>query len=71
MSFDGDIELIEIIKRVAMKEKRTFAEQIDFYLRAALAGDQNPDLPFSLIKEMINAKAQGDLQEYQFTKLKN
>ncbi|MBI5746389.1 MAG: hypothetical protein HZA13_05245 [Nitrospirae bacterium] len=49
----------KIIKKVTARAKacrRTFTNQIEEYLNIAILVEENPDLPYSFIKETLEAK---------------
>lgn len=45
----------------AKRSHRTFTNQIEDYLQIALIADENPDLPFDFIRDILEAKAEKDL----------
>jgi predicted transcriptional regulator len=49
----------DIVKRVSARAKahrRTLTNQIEEYIRIAMEVEENPDLPYSFIKETIEAR---------------
>ena len=49
----------EMVKKVRVRAKahrRTFTNQIEEYLDIAMRVEENPDLPYSFIKETLEAK---------------
>lgn len=49
----------EVVKKVTARAKahrRTFTNQVEEYLNTALLVEENPDLPYSFIKETLEAK---------------
>ena len=60
-------ELVEEAKRIAAIEHRSVPKQIEFYFRMALIAEDNPDLSFSLIREIMKADAEEATEEYSFT----
>lgn len=51
----------ELKKRIQIKAKkyhRNFSNQVEDYLKIALIADDNPDLPFEFIKDILEAKAE-------------
>lgn len=61
-----DEELVADAKRIAAVEHRSVPKQIEFYFRMALIAEENPDLSFSLIREIMKADAEDATEEYQF-----
>jgi hypothetical protein len=59
-------ELVEEAKRIAAIEHRSVPKQIEFYFRMALIAEDNPDLSFSLIREIMKADAEEATEEYSF-----
>ena len=62
-----DEDLVADAKRIAAVEHRSVPKQIEFYFRMALIAEENPDLSFSLIREIIKADAEEATEEYQFS----
>lgn len=51
----------EIKKRIEVRAKRlhrNFSNQLEDYLKIALIGEDNPDLPFEFIRDILEAKAE-------------
>ena len=42
----------------AKSSNRNFTNQVEDYLRIALIAEENPDLPFEFIKDILEAKAE-------------
>ncbi len=61
-------QLVEDAKRIAAVEHRSVPRQIEFYFRMALIAEENPDLSFSLIREIMKADAEVATEEYTFGK---
>ena len=61
-------ELVEEAKRIAAIEHRSVPKQIEFYFRMALIAEDNPDLSFSLIREIMKADAEEGNKKYKFGK---
>jgi hypothetical protein len=59
-------ELVEDAKRIAAVEHRSVPRQIEFYFRMALIAEENPDLSFSLIREIMKSDAEEATEEYTF-----
>jgi predicted transcriptional regulator len=58
--------LVKDAKRIAKVEHRSVPSQIEFYFRMALIAEQNPDLSFKLIREIMKAQAEDATEEYTF-----
>ncbi|MCA1797559.1 MAG: ParD-like family protein [Geobacteraceae bacterium] len=62
-------DLVTSAKAVAAAERRSLAGQVEYWAIIGRAAEANPDLPFSLLHEMILAKAEAEaglLEEYVF-----
>ena len=59
-------ELVEEAKRIASVEHRSVPKQIEFYFKMASIAEQNPDLSFSLIREILKADSEEANEEYNF-----
>lgn len=60
-------DLVEDARRIAAIEHRSVPKQIEFYFRMALIAEENPDLSFSLIREILKADAEEATEEYKFS----
>lgn len=60
--------LVEDAKRVAASEHRSVPKQIEYYYAIARAAEQNPDLSFELVRELLKSKSELPSGEYQFGK---
>jgi len=58
--------LVEDAKRMAVIEHRSVPKQIEFYYQIARAAEQNPDLSFELIRELLRSRSEEPSGEYQF-----
>lgn len=58
--------LVNDAKRMAALEHRSVPKQIEFYYQIARAAEQNPDLSFDLIRELLRSKSEEPSGEYQF-----
>ena len=58
--------LVEEAKRIALAEHRSVPKQIEFYFRMARVSEENPELSFKLIREILIAQADEAVEEYQF-----
>lgn len=59
-------DLVETAKRIAAVEHRSVPRQIEFYFRMAQIAEENPDLSFSLIREIMKADSEEAAEEYTF-----
>jgi len=59
-------KLVANAKRIAKIEHRSVPSQIEYYFQIALIAEQNPDLSFKLIQELLKAKGEPAGQEYTF-----
>jgi len=58
--------LVEDAKKVAAIEHRSVPKQIEFYYLIARAAEQNPDLSFQLVRELLKSKSEEASGEYRF-----
>lgn len=58
--------LVDDAKRVAASEHRSVPKQIEYYYQIARTAEQNPDLSFELIRELLKSKSEKPSGEYQF-----
>jgi len=68
-----DEEIVRKVMARARAHRRTFTNQIEEYLDIALLVEENPDLPYSFIKETLEAKEEikaGFGQPYKWGKQK-
>lgn len=62
-------ELVKSAKTVATAEHRSLAGQVEYWASIGRAIEENPDLPFSMLRELLRAKAEADsgmVEEYTF-----
>ncbi len=59
-------DLVEKARRTAAAEHRSVPKQIEYYYRLAQIAEENPDLPFSLIRDLLLADAEEAKSEYSF-----
>jgi len=62
-------ELVEAARSVAKVEHRSLAGQMEYWATIGRAAEENPDLPFSMIREILLAKAEAEnelVEEYTF-----
>jgi hypothetical protein len=60
--------LVERAVAISEREHRTVPKQIEFYFNLAAIAEENPDLSFKLIKEILKADAEKATVEYEFSK---
>ena len=58
--------LVEDAKRLAAVEHRSVPKQIEYYYQIARAAENNPELSFQLVRDLLKAKAEEPSGEYQF-----
>ncbi len=58
--------LVDDARRVAETEHRSVPKQIEYYYQIARTAEQNPDLSFELIRELLKSKSEEPSGEYQF-----
>lgn len=59
-------ELIANAKRIGKIQNRSVSDQIEHYFKIALVAEQNPELPYNLIQELIKARSELPAWEYRF-----
>lgn len=59
-------EFLERAKKVAHREHRSVPKQIEFYFKVAQAAEDNPDLPFSLVKDIVTSLEEQNFEEFVF-----
>jgi ParD-like antitoxin of type II bacterial toxin-antitoxin system len=62
-------QLFDDARRYASVSHRSVPKQIEYWARIGKMADDNPDLPYSFIKEILLSKQEaddGNLMEYQF-----
>lgn len=62
-------ELINEARRYGSAQSRSAPKQIEYWSRIGRIAEENPDLPYSFIKDILLAKTQaqeGDLTPYVF-----
>jgi len=60
-------ELVEEARRVAAVQHRSVPKQIEFYFKMALIAEENPDLTFTLIREILKTDSEEAVEEYNFS----
>ncbi len=58
--------LVETAKRYGTIEHRSVPKQIEYWSRIGKVAAENPDLPFSVIREILIAEQENPVGEYQF-----
>ncbi len=58
--------LVENAKRYAAAEHRSVPKQIEYWSQIGRIAAENPDLPFSVIREILMADQEEAIEEYQF-----
>ena len=58
--------LVESAKRYANIEHRSVPKQIEYWSQIGKIAAENPDLPFSVIRDILAADQEGPAGEYQF-----
>lgn len=58
--------LVETAKRYGNIEHRSLAKQIEYWSQIGKIVSENPDLPFSLIRDFLIADQEEPSGEYQF-----
>ena len=62
-------EIISDARRYAAVYSRSLPKQIEYWFRIGKIAEENPDLPYSFIKEVLLAMEEakeGDVDEYRF-----
>ena len=65
-------KLVDEAKRFSRIDHRSLAGQIEHWARLGKCAEENPDLPYSLIKEILfglDELDQGEKTEYKFLKV--
>ena len=62
-------EIVADARRYAEVYSRSLPKQIEYWSRIGKIAEENPDLPYSFIKEILLAKQEadnGEVEEYRF-----
>ena len=59
-------ELVKQAGKIAAIEHRSVPKQIEFYFKIAAIAEANPELSFTLIKEILRSDAEAVAGKYQF-----
>lgn len=58
--------LVETARRYAATEHRSVPKQIEYWSQIGRIAAENPDLPFSVIRDILIADQEGPTGEYEF-----
>lgn len=58
--------LVEQAKHYAVIQHRSVPKQIEYWSQLGRIAEENPDLPFSVIREILIADQEAPTGEYQF-----
>ena len=58
--------LVDQAKRYALIEHRSVPKQIEHWSRIGKIAEENPDLPFSMIRDILIADQEDATEEYPF-----
>jgi hypothetical protein len=58
--------LVDQARRYASIEHRSLPKQIEYWSQIGKIAEENPDLPFSMIREILIADQEEAVGEYQF-----
>lgn len=58
--------LVDQAKRYAHVNHRSVPKQIEYWSQIGRIAEENPDLPFSMIREILIADQEQPVGEYQF-----
>lgn len=58
--------LVDQARRYASIEHRSVPKQIEYWSQIGKIAEENPDLPFSMIREIMIADQEEAVGEYQF-----
>ena len=59
-------ELVAEARRYGAVYQRSLPKQIEYWSRIGKIAEENPDLPFSLIRDIMLAREEGDAEVYEF-----
>jgi len=60
-------EFVARARKIAQAEHRTLPSQIEFYFKIALAAEENPDLSFHAVKEIMVAREDRETEEFSWS----
>lgn len=58
--------LVDQAKRYASIQQRSLPKQIEFWTRIGKIAEENPDLPYSVIRDILIADQEEPVGEYKF-----
>lgn len=58
--------LVDEAKRIGLVQHRSVPKQIEYWSMIGRAAEENPDLPFSLIRDILIARQEEATEEYRF-----
>ncbi|MFA7097825.1 MAG: hypothetical protein WC383_15260 [Gammaproteobacteria bacterium] len=58
--------LVEQARRYARIQHRSVPKQIEYWSRIGKIAEENPDLPFAMIRDILIADQEEPVGEYQF-----
>jgi len=59
--------LVEQAKRYALIQHRSVPKQIEYWSQIGKIAEENPDLPFSMIRDILIADQEAPVGEYVFS----
>jgi hypothetical protein len=59
-------ELVAEAKRFGRVYHRSLPKQIEYWSRIGKIAEENPDLPYSMIKDIMLAREETEPEEYEF-----
>lgn len=58
--------LVDQARRRAEVEHRSVPKQIEYWSRIGKVAEENPDLPFTMIRDILLAQQEEAVEEYRF-----
>ncbi|MBK8640102.1 MAG: hypothetical protein IPN92_18120 [Chromatiaceae bacterium] len=58
--------LVDQAKRYATLQQRSLPKQIEFWTRIGKIAEENPDLPYSVIRDILISDQEEPIGEYKF-----
>ena len=59
--------LVEHARRHAQRQHRSVPKQIEYWSRIGKIAEENPDLPFAMIRDILIADQEEVIGEYEFS----
>jgi hypothetical protein len=59
-------DLVADAKRTGAIEHRSLPKQIEHWSRLGKIAEENPDLPYAMIRQILMARGEEALEEYRF-----